>query len=122
MRFVSHIIFFKVFYFKFFVSHYLFLDFVLNKTLQQGHLLPAIVKKRQHKEHLFCPALYLEPLGILFPLRLSHIPLQEYPIMIYSHNIIYIHTFHNYYDMDISSNYKHNNCIFSLNKISQNCI
>jgi len=83
MCFVSCVVIFEMFYCSNISIHYfLFLDFVLNKTLQQGHLLPVILKKRQHKEHLFCPDLYLEPLGILFPLRLSHTPLQEYPIMV----------------------------------------
>ena len=59
---------------------FLVLDFVLKIAPQHGHRRLAIVRNILHIEHRFWPISYLDPFGTFFPLKSSHIPLQQYPI------------------------------------------
>ena len=65
---------------RIFYHSFLLLGLVLKIAPQHGHLELWTVRKIQHNVHLFCPVLYREPLGILFPLKSSQYPLQQYPI------------------------------------------
>ena len=57
------------------------LAFVLRIELQQGHLKPSTVMNKPQNVHLFWPYSYLEPFGILSPLKSSQNPLQTNPII-----------------------------------------
>ena len=56
-------------------SYFLLLGFDLNLVLQQGHDVSSVRKKNAHKEHHFCPILYLKLFVNEVDFKRSHKPL-----------------------------------------------
>ncbi|MCE2614857.1 MAG: hypothetical protein LVO36_03020, partial [Nitrosopumilus sp. (ex Thoosa mismalolli)] len=58
------------------ISSFLLLARDLNLVLQHGHVLSSVKKKNAHREHHFCPILYLKLFVNEVDFILSQIPLQ----------------------------------------------
>ena len=56
-------------------QNFLLLGLDLNRVLQHGHMIFSVKKKSAHKEHHFCPILYLRLPERELGLNLAHKPL-----------------------------------------------